>query len=277
MTRGAAMRLFAGAAMISLLVLSCKGGSMSEQAISLDPLKSVPQRAWQKLGQSTIYFGHQSVGYNIIAGMERIMQEHPAAKLAIVRIRDASELKGPMFAHASLGENSDPRSKMKAFAASIGNGIGERADIAFFKLCYVDITAYSDVEAVFAEYKATMERLKQECPRTRFIHATVPLSTTKTTVRSLVKSVLGKEDNNINRNRFNDLLRKEYTGKGPVYDLAAAESTRPDGTRSTFTKGGARYYSLAPEYSDDGGHLNSLGQLAAARELLLLLGRMEGE
>lgn len=93
-------------------------------------------------------------------------------------------------------------------------------------------------------------------------------------MRSLIKTVLGKEDNNIKRNQYNDMLRKEYRGKEALFDIAQAESTRPDGTRSTFTNNGTTYFSLASEYTDDGGHLNQLGQRAVAQELLMLLAEL---
>jgi len=70
------------------------------------------------------------------------------------------------------------------------------------------------------------------------------------------------------------MLRKEYLGKEPLFDIAQAESTRPDGTRSTFTNNGTTYYSLVSEYTDDDGHLNELGQQAVAQDLLILLAKL---
>jgi lysophospholipase L1-like esterase len=67
------------------------------------------------------------------------------------------------------------------------------------------------------------------------------------------------------------LLRKNYEGKEPVFDLARIESTRPDGTRETFTQDGKTYYALVPAYTKDGGHLNKLGRKKVAEQLLLLL------
>ena len=68
--------------------------------------------------------------------------------------------------------------------------------------------------------------------------------------------------NNINRNQFNEILRKEYEGKAPIFDLAKIESTYPDGKTS---------YSMVPDYTYDGGHLNETGRKKAAEQLLVLL------
>ena len=258
-------------------LIACEGGNMSHATVPLATIKNVPDSAWRKLDEKKIYFGHQSVGQNIIEGLELIKKDYPQIKLKIVAISDASGLSGPMFAHSNLGENEDPESKMQAFSTFMEKGIGNSADIAFFKFCYVDITAKSDVEKIFSEYKNAMTNLKKKYPRTVFIHTTIPLTVSQTTLKTLVKRVLGKQDNNIKRNRLNEMLRQEYAGKEPLFDIAKVESTYPDGSRSSFEKGVATYYSLVPEYTDDGGHLNERGQRAVAQELLTLLAQLVEE
>jgi hypothetical protein len=121
-----------------------------------------------------------------------------------------------------------------------------------------------------------MSLLKKRFPKTTFVHVTVPLTSSKTGLKPWVKRIIGREDpwgfeENIRRNQFNGLLRKGYQNKEPIFDLAEIESTLPDGTRQTFSKDGNTYYSLIPDYSNDGGHLNELGRKIVAGELLLLL------
>lgn len=41
--------------------------------------------------------------------------------------------------------------------------------------------------------------------------------------------------------------------------------------RYLFTSNGKIFYALVPEYTHDGGHLNSIGRKLAARQLLLFL------
>jgi hypothetical protein len=257
--------------------MACEQGNRSHGMVSLDPIKNIPESVWRKLDEKKIYFGHQSVGQNIIEGLEHIKRDNPQIKLKIVTISNASELSGPMFAHSSLGENADPHSKMKDFSDYLEKGIGNRADIAFFKFCYADIKANSDVEKLFTEYKTTMEDLKKKYPRTRFIHVTVPLMVSQTTLKTFIKRVVGRKDNNIQRNRFNEMLRQEYDGKEPLFDIAKAESTYPDGSRSSFVKGAGTYYSLVPDYADDGGHLNEQGRRLVAQELLIVLAQLVQE
>jgi hypothetical protein len=67
------------------------------------------------------------------------------------------------------------------------------------------------------------------------------------------------------------MLRKEYTGKEPIFDLAALESTNPDGTRLSFTQNGKTAYALVPTYTTDGGHLNEQGRKLVAEQLLIFL------
>jgi hypothetical protein len=254
--------------------IACEQGNRFHGMVSLAPIKKIPESVWRKLDSKKIYFGHQSGGKSIIEGLEYIKRDNPQIKLKIVTLSNASELSRPMFAHSDLGEDGDPHSKMKAFSDYLENGIGNSADIAFFKFCYVDINGSSDIEKLFTEYRTTMENLKKKYPRTRFIHVTVPLAASQTALKAFVKRVLGKKDNNINRNRFNELLRQEYDGKEPLFDIAKAESTYPDGSRSSYVKGVGTYYSLATDYADEGGHLNEQGRRAVAQDLLILLAQL---
>ena len=75
-----------------ILIISCGNGEkMSEKANKLPSIKDVPNSAWKKLSQKKIYFGHQSVGYNIIDGIKDIMKEYPQINLNIVETTDLSK------------------------------------------------------------------------------------------------------------------------------------------------------------------------------------------
>ena len=73
------------------------------------------------------------------------------------------------------------------------------------------------------------------------------------------------------RRDYNELLRQQYSSE-PIYDIATCESTRPDGTRSSFSSDGKVVYTLASEYTDDGGHLNRLGREVSAKEFIRVIG-----
>ena len=50
---------------------------MPQEKVSLPSIKDVPAEKWQELSQKKIYFGHQSLGNNIITGIQDLMKEYP--------------------------------------------------------------------------------------------------------------------------------------------------------------------------------------------------------
>src|SRR3990170_3839237 len=239
------------------------GGEMSQNKTLENVLRN--------LSEKKIYFGHQSVGNNILGGVSDILKENPQVKLNIVKMSEATALNSPILLHSSIGENENPESKINDFAKNVEKGIGNNADVALFKFCYVDINRTTDAEKMFSAYKNTMERLKAKYPKTKFVHVTAPLTIPESSTKAFLKGLIGKEDNNIKRNFFNEMLRKEYGGKGILFDLAEIESTYPDGSRAFFTSGGKKNYTLVSEYTDDGGHLNEKGRKRVASEFLIFL------
>lgn len=243
---------------------------MTEKNLSFPSIKDVPASSWEKLAQMKIFFGHQSVGYNIIDGVKDLMQENPQIQLNILETDNPSNFNTGLFAHFKAGKNRYPDSKIEAFEDFMTKGIGDKADIVFFKFCYVDLNAGTNIQNLFDKYKITMSRLKKFYPETTFVYVTVPLTSEAVGVKGclkkakdLIKKIIGKPVyNNINRNEFNEMLRKEYKGKAPIFDLAKIESTCPDGKTS---------YAMVPDYTYDGGHLNETGRKKVAEQLLVLL------
>ena len=251
---------------------------MTDQPIRFGKIKDVPDSAWKKLSEKRIYFGHQSVGNNIMDGIRDTIKQNPQVKLNIVETSDPGRLSGPFFSHSSIGKNDEPQSKIEAFASFMQEN-GTKVDMAFFKFCFVDIDSKTDVKKVFAKYKDSIKKAKSDFPGTSLLHVTVPLLRRqeggfKAWINKLVGAGGGgffDDEHNVARNAFNDLLRGEYGGKEPIFDLAGIESTLPDGKRSSFEKGGRIYYSLVTDYTDDGGHLNEKGRKIVAEQLLILL------
>ena len=168
--------------------------------------------------------------------------------------------------------------KLMPLSNYMENGIGNSADLAILKFCFVDIDNKTDVQKLFTTYKNEMAKLKNKYPKTTIVHFTVPLlRKTELSFKSWIKGLLGKNDgffaneHNIKRNKFNSLVVAEYKNKEPVFDLAGFESIYSDGSRETFSEGGKTYYSLVPAYTDDGGHLNETGRKKIAEQLLLFL------
>ena len=263
---------------ISTLFVSCSGGEMPEKTIQFPNIKDVPASKWENLSQKKIYFGHQSVGFNIMDGIEDVIKDHPEIKINIVETANESDFKLGLFAHSRVGKNGDPKSKIDEFVKFIDKGIGGKADAAALKFCYVDITAGTNANNVFNDYSDSISQLKAKYSDMIIIHFTTPLTQIQTGIKASIERLIGISsggvDDNIKRNEYNEMLVKRYENKEPVFDIAKIESTYPDGTRSSFTKDGKTYYSMVPEYTYDGGHLNEKGRKKVAEQLLILLANL---
>ena len=273
------MKMVRGVLIVIFLLSLFQGGAMAVDTAILTFIHDVPREKWTTLSDKKIYFGHQSVGFNIIDGMKDLMHKYPYLKLEIIESDNDFRLSSPGFYHSRIGSNVNPISKIDDFADKMAAGVGATADIAFFKFCFVDIGSDTDIQKVFDHYVKVMTVLKERYPRVKIVHFTVPLGTTLTNWKTSIKTLLGKKDiweydANVRKNEFNDLLRNHYAGKEPVFDIAGFESTLTDGKRSTFTKGGKSYFDLAPEYTYDDGHLNEKGRQWVAGHLLIFLAQL---
>ena len=248
--------------------------------MTLPSIDDVPKECWAKLAEKRIFFGHKSVGSNIIEGINDIIDEREYIRLNIVQTDNCKDFDQPIFAHSSVGRNTEPASKMKSFRSIMDAGIGKKVDIAFFKFCFVDITRDSDPREILDNYRALMEDMKVRYPQARFLHATVPLCSVprgvKRPLKECAKLLIGRPrimtlDDNIMRQRYNTLLRDAYSQTQHVFDLALIESVNPDGFRCYATKGTEKVFVMVPEYTDDGGHLNEEGRKKIAEQLLIIL------
>jgi hypothetical protein len=241
-------------------------------------LADIPAEAWTWLSGKTIFFGHQSVGYDIVAGIGELAARHDFLNLKIVRTKDTNEIAGPMLAHATVGRNLDPESKTAEFKELMEGGLAEKVDIAFFKFCFVDIGKTSNPEAIFADYCKAMDSLKSRFQHVVFVHVTVPLCGPPGEARGILKAgikrLLGRPtvlDENQVRARYNSLLCERFSGKEPLFDLALYETLGPEGLRHYSLKNGQEIPILARVYTDDGGHLNAMGRRHIAEQLVIEL------
>ncbi|MDY6970565.1 MAG: hypothetical protein SVR08_18210 [Spirochaetota bacterium] len=275
---------------IFIFIIACsideKGRDVMSKEDTSSEIASVTKSKWDKLSQKKIYFGHMSVGYNIMDGVSDIIKENPDLSLNIVETNNKEDFRSSIFAHSKNGENTKPKTKIDAFVNLMENGLGNKVDIAFFKLCYVDILKDTDVDEVFNYYKTSMKTLKKKFPKTLFIHTTAPLTAErmdrgiKIRIKDMIKAIIGRMTTkerhiieNIKRYRFNELIRNEYSDK-IIFDLAKIESTYPDGKREVSEKDGNKHYALIPAYTYDGGHLNERGRKIIAEKLLVFLAEL---
>jgi hypothetical protein len=261
----------------ALLSASCEDSKMPSVRKPAADLFSAD--ALSRLERRTVYFGHQSVGANLLDGIRDVLKDAPGRTWAIVESEEPAKVGGPALVHSWIGRNGVPISKLEAFSDVLRRSPPGRIDVALVKFCFVDFSDQTDVPDLFRRYADTLAGLKQGFPGTTFVHVTVPLTGSpdgpKWMLRNAVKRLVGRHvrgpRDNGPINEFNDLLRKMYLGREPVFDLAALESTHADGSRVVSPVAGTSVYSLASEYTFDGGHLNERGRRMAALELLRLL------
>lgn len=260
---------------VVLSLLGCSGVSEGEK-VTYTRLSEIPADKIEALSKKSYFFGHQSVGRNILDGLRLLMAEYPAIKLNVVEGVDAAQVQPGVFLHANLGQNRYPATKMEAFTQALDGGLGGKVDAAFLKFCYVDLNREGDPAALFADYKASVEALKKKYPNTTFVHFTMPIKTVPTGIKVSIKNLIGREVpeqvDNVKRGAFNDMLRAEYLGKEPVFDIARLESIAAStGTRTTFKYNGVEVEAMAPENTDDGGHLTDAGKRWIAEQLVVFL------
>lgn len=273
------------ALMLSMVLVglaACGGGSDVDKSEQYKRLADVPAEKLAQLSQRSYFFGHQSVGVNVMDGLALVLKDNPNIKLDVALSEDASQLKPGAFLHSRIGKNSEPATKVEAFQRLLDNGMGNRADAAFVKFCYVDAGAGANasVEDTFANYKRTISELQAKYPQTRFVHFTMPLRTVPEGIKISIKNLLGRDipeyQDNAQRGRFNELLRNEYKGKEPIFDIAHLESLAAGGGKAyTFDYQGKTLEALAPENTYDGGHLSDEGKRWIAEQLLIFLAQLE--
>jgi hypothetical protein len=251
--------------------------------VTFPSIDDVPKEYWAKLAEKKIFFGHQSVGYNIIDGIKDIISERDYIKLNIAEAREPAAFDRPVFAHSQVGMNTKPFSKIKRFEEIMDSGAGSKVDIAFFKFCYVDIMRDSDPKEIFDGYRDSIKGLKERYPETQFLHVTVPIRSApkgiKRNLKQSVKLLIGKPgffEDNMMRRSYNELLKDAYSKTEALFDLALIESVNTGGFRCHAIKGAEKVQVMAPEYTEDGGHLNGPGRRKAAEQLLIILAEIAG-
>ena len=234
-------------------------------------LSDVPKEKWKNLETKFIYFGHQSVGYNIVDGIKLHLNDTIRLKIKNSKLSKSDQ--NPVFAHAQNGKNGDPKSKINDFVNNIRNGIGSKANVAGFKFCYVDIDADTNVEEVFQYYTEKIDGLSSEFPELTIMHFSAPLRPIQKGIKAKIKTILGKSigiEDNFQRKKFNTMMADYYGGKS-FFDLAKIESTYENGDREFSLYNNEKVYSMIRSYTYDWGHLSEKGKDIVGKQFLIFL------
>lgn len=217
---------------------------------------------WTLLKQHRYFFGHQSVGSNLIQGLKGLgaSDEHYAVTLQYA-YQALSAFQGPGFFDKGVGTNYKPYEKISGFDTQVRDElkVGNNVDVAFFKLCYVDISDTTDVNALAQAYILEMNTLEADFPNMSFLWTTTPLTSVADAA-------------NVKRNQYDQAIRDYASAHGKaLYDLAALEAVGASGSRCQFTSGGSTYDRLCTEWAASGNdpHLNDSASQRFAKVLAL--------
>lgn len=239
-------------------------------------IEDVPLAVWKKIEGKKIYFGHQSVGLNVIQGIQELMDEYNFIHLNINSDINKFNVKSGVFLHSKIGKNKKPFFKISSFKKILTGGLGENLDVAGFKFCFVDFKKPDQNQEILNKYIDTINEIKSKFPELTIVHFTVPLMSIRLNWKDKIKKIIGRKvsDNsveNMARNKYNTLLRKQLGPDAFLFDIAKVESTFPDGSRCTFKRDGKAYFAMVPEYTYDGGHLTEIGRRKVAEQFMLFL------
>jgi len=244
-----------------------------------DIVKGFSAEQKQRLQGLRVYFGHQSVGKNIVHGIQLILQQVPDLQLRVESLDAAKPPFAPgTIVHGKIGKNTEPLSKLHDFIDKLEGGLADQVDVAIIKFCWIDFNRHTDVDALFAEYKKALDELQAAHPNLILVYATVPLKVKQGGPKAWVKKVIGKPLagtwNNLARERFNAKIRTTYPPER-IFDIARIEATKTNGKEVRFKVGGQPCRALLKEYATDEGHLNDEGAVWVAAEMLRVLSGLQ--
>jgi hypothetical protein len=246
-----------GALLLTVALTGCQQKTQEQAAVPVD-LNQV-KADLNTLSQARVYFAHQSVGRNMLKGIEMLSAE-TGVPLRVEEVKPGAPVDaGPGLFHANVGENGVADSKITAFVSDV-SAVGSTApyDVAMLKFCYTDIGGGSkdnSAQRLFERYQQAMAGVQEQQPNLKLLHTTMPLRAEPLGMKTKVKRMLGMsaftDADNVLRGEYNALVRKESA----LFDVARLEATRNDGTIASFSAQGREVEMMAPEHTYDGGHL----------------------
>jgi hypothetical protein len=218
--------------------------------------KLIPQQYLDKVRRMRVLFTHQSVGGNILEGLDALSKQNSARyTLSVSSEEDATALTAGLVELAP-GQNENPLSKINGFSELVDvQGFGKVTEVAMMKLCYVDIN--DRYTSTWNQYRDMMLGLESRYPLVKFVWWTMPLT----------------DEPTAERDSYNTLVRNYTKANNKIlFDIASLESHDPQGRLVTKNK----LPVLFSGYTEDGGHLTSTGSERVARAWWWLMARLAG-
>jgi len=244
-----------------------------ESYAAFDPTVTSRTSRWSVIAQRTVYFGHQSVGSDVCAGIQELARDY-AVPINLVETREPERVAAPAFVSFLAGRHRDYASKNAAMLRLLESATRARNPVVLLKYCYGDIGTSHDYTKLFNAYRDTVDTIQFEHPDVALVHTTIPLTTVESGFKARTMEYLGRDtgrEQAIARQHYNELVRAEFGGVEPIFDIARVQSMSADGTVSGFMSDGTRIETLAADNTSDGTRLNSTSRRVAAEVLLDVL------
>lgn len=245
-----------------------------QEVVTLPTISDVAPERWAQLREQRFFFGHQSVGGDVLVGVEEVLAANPEVGLRVVETDDPAEMTEPGLYHARIGENGFPATKLESFLRITGASVAD-SGTAMLKFCYVDIQGDTDPHALFESYQRAIDSLRTSNPNLRIVHLTLPLRKDWGSLQHWYVTLKGVKDTHRRLNQirqvYNERMRSTYGGKEPLFDIALYQSIGEDGRQQTVKFKGERVPVLASEWTYDGGHLNEAGRRRIGEAFLATL------
>jgi len=172
------------------LLAACQG------ADTLQPRKMDDALAadFERVGAARVYFGHQSVGANVLSGLADLQKQLDRPVIRVAELGDLGTAEGQgVMLQTAIGKNGQPDAKCEDFR-QVMRQLQGRVDAALFKFCYIDFDDQSDAAAIFDTYARTMDEMKRLYPEVVFIHVTSPLRSIERGPGVWARELLGKRN-----------------------------------------------------------------------------------
>ncbi len=244
-------------------IIDHKDISQIEKYLNLNP------QIVSEISDSKWLLTHASVGNNILKGV--ISLNRYDKTIYPLKITKSENMPPKTMTPSTIYEidrgNPGASQKLQIFKTIIqSDDWNSQINIAIDKFCYIDNPPYNSSltlsenidksRSLANDYIKNMEEIQNNYPEVIFVYTTMPIT-------------VSNEEANFMRLMYNLIIR-EYclNNKKYLFDIADIECHRADNTINKFNSTISKEHEvemMISSYSNDGGHLNSIGQRRLAK------------